>query len=57
MDKTEFIQLHDFERHEEVDPDTLLQSIANGENPNGNHHAPQETRNDDHDDLLASLGL
>lgn len=57
MDKTEFIQLHDFERHEEVDPDTLLQSIANGENPNGNHHAPQETHNDDHDDLLASLGL
>ena len=57
MDKTEFIQLHDFERHEEVDPDTLLQSIANGENPNGNNHAPQETRNDDHDDLLASLGL
>ena len=57
MDQTEFIQLHDFERHEEVDPDTLLQSIANGENPNGNHHAPQETRNDDHDDLLASLGL
>ena len=57
MDKTEFIQLHDFERHEEVDPDTLLQSIANGENPNSNHHAPKETRNDDHDDLLASLGL
>ncbi|MGL4756366.1 MAG: DUF3334 family protein [Aeromonadaceae bacterium] len=57
MDKTEFIQLHDFERHEEVDPDTLLQSIANGEKPNGNYHAPQETRNDDHDDLLASLGL
>ncbi|MFC3913434.1 DUF3334 family protein [Pseudaeromonas sharmana] len=57
MDKTEFIQLHDFERHEEVDPDSLLQSIANGENPNATSTQNIETRNDDHDDLLASLGL
>ena len=58
MDKTEFIQLHDFERREDVDPDSLLRSVANGENM-GSHGsaAPASQGNDDHDDLLASLGL
>ncbi len=58
MDKTEFIQLHDFTRHEVVDPDSLLRSVANGENM-GSHGsaAPASQGNDDHDDLLASLGL
>lgn len=36
MDKTEFIQLHDFERREDVDPDSLLRSVANGESLGSN---------------------
>ena len=58
MDKTEFIQLHDFERHEAVDPDSLLRSVANGESLGSNGSAaPTPSASDDHDDLLASLGL
>jgi CheY-specific phosphatase CheX len=58
MDKTEFIQLHDFTRHEVVDPDSLLRSVANGEKM-GSHGsaAPTQSSGDAHDDLLASLGL
>ena len=58
MDKTEFIQLHDFTRHEVVDPDSLLRSVANGEKM-GSHGsaAPAQSSGDAHDDLLASLGL
>ncbi len=58
MDKTEFIQLHDFTRHEVVDPDSLLRSVANGEKM-GSHGsaAPAQSSSDAHDDLLASLGL
>ena len=58
MDKTEFIQLHDFERREDVDPDSLLRSVANGESLGSNGSAaPTPSASDDHDDLLASLGL
>ena len=58
MDKTEFIQLHDFERHEDIDPDSLLRSVANGESLGSNGStAPAPSSSDDHDDLLASLGL
>ena len=58
MDKTEFIQLHDFERREDVDPDSLLRSVANGESLGSNGSAaPAPSSSDDHDDLLASLGL
>ena len=58
MDKTEFIQLHDFERREDVDPDSLLRSVANGESLGSNGSAaPTPSSSDDHDDLLASLGL
>ena len=39
MDKTEFIQLHDFEKREEVDPDDLLRSVANGETLGSNGSA------------------
>ena len=59
MDKTEFIQLHDFQPHEQVDPDSLLESIANGEIPGGAVSASpiSEPASNGHDDLLASLGL
>ena len=58
MDKTEFIQLHDFEKREDVDPDDLLRSVANGESLGSNGSAaPATSASDDHDDLLASLGL
>ena len=58
MDMTEFIQLHDFERREDVDPDSLLRSVANGESLGSNGSAaPAPSSSDDHDDLLASLGL
>ncbi len=58
MDKTEFIQLHDFQPHEQVDPDSLLESIANGEIPGGAVRASpnSEPASNGHDDLLASLG-
>ena len=59
MDKTEFIQLHDFQPHEQVDPDSLLESIANGEIPGGAVSVSpiSEPASNGHDDLLASLGL
>ena len=59
MDKTEFIQLHDFQPHEQVDPDSLLESIANGEIPGCAVSASpiSEPASNGHDDLLASLGL
>ena len=52
MDKTEFIQLHDFQP-EEVDPDAILAGTSQ-------KTSPAETKSGDsseQDDLLASLGL
>lgn len=58
MDRTEFIQLHDFEPQEDVNPDALLASVANGGNPaSSGTTIPVASSGDDHDDLLASLGL
>ena len=64
MDKTEFIQLHEFEQRDAVDPDSLIDSVAKGEsiggnengNGNGNGNGGSKS-NDAHDDLLASLGF
>ena len=50
MDKTEFIQLHDFEKHEEENVDDILANAGN---------APTETAVTEavDDDFLADLGL
>lgn len=54
IDRTEFIQLHDFERSEDVDPDTLLEREQAGKSS-----APQAEAitADDADELLKSLGM
>ena len=62
MDKTEFIQLHDFEQPVEMDPDSLIDNIASGlpipsMSGNGNGNGNSDKGNDNQDDLLASLGL
>lgn len=53
IDRTEFIKLYDFEPHEVPNPDDLI-AQANG------HPVPppqQTEKPNDHDDLLASLGM
>ena len=61
MDKTEFIQLHDFERNEEMDTDRLIDNIDNGiaisNKGTGSSNGDTKSNNDAQDDLLASLGL
>ncbi len=59
MDKTEFIQLHDFERNEEMDTDRLIDNIDKGIaiGNNGSSNGDTKSNNDAQDDLLASLGL
>jgi Protein of unknown function (DUF3334). len=56
IDRTEFIQLHDFETNQELDPDAILAAEASKQD------SPEEkiiysNGNNDSDDLLASLGL
>ena len=59
MDKTEFIQLHDFERNEAMDTDRLIDNIDKGIaiGNNGSSNGDTKSNNDAQDDLLASLGL
>ena len=59
MDKTEFIQLHDFERNEEMDTDRLIDNIDKGIaiGNNGSSNGDTKSNNDAQDDLLASLGI
>ncbi len=61
MDKTEFIQLHDFERNEEMDTDRLIDNIDNGiaigNKGTASSNGDTKSNNDAQDDLLASLGL
>ena len=58
MDKTEFIQLHEFQHRDAVDPDSLIDSVAKGEIISSNESGNGDIKgNDAHDDLLASLGL
>jgi CheY-specific phosphatase CheX len=54
IDRTEFIKLHDFEKTEDVDPDTLLEREQANKSP-----APQAEAigADDADELLKSLGM
>lgn len=55
IDRTEFLQLHEFERHEEVDPDAIIAAATTGAiAASAEMSAPD---NSDSDDLLASLGL
>ncbi len=56
MDKTEFIQLEDFDVQDDESPDSILE--AERERMNGSTpEASESPSNDDSDDLLASLGL
>jgi CheY-specific phosphatase CheX len=63
MDYTEFIKLRDFDSPEEIDPDSLIESVNNGtvEAERQQHIADtkkdDELSNEEQDDLLAALGL
>lgn len=58
MDKTEFLQLHDFEASEELDPDAIIAQTSKDQKAAEDAAAkPAESKADDADDLLASLGL
>jgi chemotaxis protein CheY-P-specific phosphatase CheC len=56
MDKTEFIQLEDFEVQDDESPDSILEAERERMN-GGTPQASESPSNDDSDDLLASLGL
>lgn len=56
MDKTEFIQLEDFEVQDDESPDSILEAERERMN-GGTPQASKSPSNDDSDDLLASLGL
>jgi len=57
MDKTEFIQLHDFDAAETIDPDEIIESSAKENKEAANSPAPIEEEDDADDDFMASLGL
>jgi len=59
MDKTEFIQLHDFDASETVDPDEILeQSTQDMADDASSSDAKEDAPDDDaDDDFMASLGL
>ena len=60
MEKTEFIQLHDFEAAETIDPDEILERQAKGKSDAANATDPiveNDTNDDADDDFMASLGL
>ncbi len=63
MDYTEFIKLRDFDSPEEIDPDSLIESVNNGSVEAERLQNIENTKQDDQmsneeqDDLLASLGL
>ena len=53
-DRTEFIQIHDFEAGEAPDPDELISQVNSGNQPTKTAAA---NSNSDTDDLLNSLGM
>ena len=53
IDRTEFIKLYDFEPHEVPNPDDLIAQANNGPAT----ASTQTAKPNDHDDLLASLGM
>lgn len=56
IDRTEFIQLHDFETTQKLDPDAILAAEASKQD-SPEDKAVYSNGNNDSDDLLASLGL
>ncbi|MDD2840978.1 MAG: DUF3334 family protein [Tolumonas sp.] len=56
IDRTEFIQLHDFETNQELDPDAILAAEASKQDSQ-EEKIVYSNGNNDSDDLLASLGL
>ena len=54
-DRTEFIQIHDFEAGEAPDPDELISQVNSGSQPSP--AAPAKSASSDTDDLLNSLGM
>nr|WP_086939362.1 DUF3334 family protein [Thaumasiovibrio occultus] len=58
MDKTEFIQIEEFEAHEDVDPDVLIALAASqAEREETGSLTRKDVEKEDHDDLLNSLGI
>lgn len=59
IDRTEFIQLYDFEPHEAPDPDALLEQAGTGQTPENDTLPASDTglSTNDCDDLLKSLGM
>ena len=55
MDKTEFIQLHDFDAVEAIDPDEILEQSA--KEMTDDVSSPTDAEDDADDDFMASLGL
>jgi len=55
MDKTEFIQLHEFEVADEIDPDEIIASETT-QNQNSDE-SPADDNSAEDDDFMASLGL
>lgn len=56
MDKTEFIQLHEFEQQEDFDPDDILEGEANKRAAAAAQPRSDDNRNDS-DSLLDELGI
>jgi CheY-specific phosphatase CheX len=57
IDRTEFIQLHDFDTDQELDPDAIIAAEASKKDNTDDTKIVYSNGNDDSDDLLASLGL
>lgn len=57
MDKTEFIQLHDFDAAESIDPDEILERSAKKKTETTNSADPIVNEDDADADFMASLGL
>ncbi len=57
MEKTEFIQLHDFEAAEMIDPDEILEQSAKEMDDTASAPEPIVNEEDADDDFMASLGL
>ena len=57
MDKTEFIQLHDFDAAESIDPDEILERSAKEMTDTAEEPIVKEDDGDADDDFMASLGL
>ena len=55
MDKTEFIQLHEFEQQEDFDPDDILEGEANKRAAAAQVDSNKDQ--DDSDSLLDELGI